>query len=321
VSLSKTCIPLPVQLIPNSHGLFQSVGMDTLVGIVPCFLFLRHYINSSRPTKATNSSNSARTSASGKVPWRLPNDKKLRDQVVVLLAVLLTTYFASGYSAFAFDWLLYGLSASGIPINVAMHRSLQVLLGHLTWVASGSIILAKSVDFFKQKQLSETDGKSARKWYTLKFSDTWVWWSIGGYYASAFIFNMADVVNQFAGLVDQMPEEDNVVSKMINPENNDVLALAVGSLAPCGTAPWWEEILYRGFTLPALSLSMPVHFAVPLSAILFAAHHLSLQSMIPLTALGYVWALTYIKSTNLFVTIVIDAMWNSRVFLGSLLGL
>lgn len=32
--LSKHCIPFPVQLIPNNHGLFQSIGLDSLAGTI-----------------------------------------------------------------------------------------------------------------------------------------------------------------------------------------------------------------------------------------------------------------------------------------------
>ena len=29
---------------------------------------------------------------------------------------------------------------------------------------------------------------------------------------------------------------------MINPEHNDLRALAMGAIAPCVSAPWWEEV-------------------------------------------------------------------------------
>jgi membrane protease YdiL (CAAX protease family) len=51
------------------------------------------------------------------------------------------------------------------------------------------------------------------------------------------------------------------------------------------------------------------------------AHHLSTQTMIPLMTLGFVWAMLYVLSGNLLVTVLIHSMWNSRVFLGSLLGI
>ena len=111
------------------------------------------------------------------------------------------------------------------------------------------------------------------------------------------------------------------VTKMINPENNDLAASIVGYVAPCLSAPWWEEILYRGFMLPFLCLYLPFWPASLLSALIFAAHHMSATGFIPLTTLGMTWAVLYAKCGNLLVTVLIHAMWNSRVFLGSWFGL
>ena len=106
-----------------------------------------------------------------------------------------------------------------------------------------------------------------------------------------------------------------------NPENNDLAASLVGYIAPCITAPWWEEVLYRGFLLPALTLQMKFWPAVFVSGVVFSVHHVSTTGAIPLAILGWTWAAIYAKSGNLLVTILIHAMWNSRVFLGSWLGL
>ncbi|CAM9692173.1 unnamed protein product, partial [Phaeothamnion confervicola] len=232
-------------------------------------------------------------------------------QLPVVTAVLIMAYFLSGYGALAWEYILYGMAAAGVPLTIAMHRALQVLLGHLMWVAMGAKILGFSLrPFFNRKE---------GKWLRLKWRTQWVWWVIGGYYVSSALFNVADLANQF--LCPVMPETEGVVARMINPEGNDMAAMAVGSIAPCITAPWWEEVLYRGFLLPALTLYMPLPLAVPVGSVLFAAHHMSVPSMLPLTALGLVWSLLYMLSGNLVVTVIIHALWNSRVFLGSLLGL
>ena len=42
--------------------------------------------------------------------------------------------------------------------------------------------------------------------------------------------------------------------------------------------------------------------------------------MLPLAVLGLTWALLYVYSGNLLVTMIVHSMWNARVFLGSLLG-
>jgi len=54
------------------------------------------------------------------------------------------------------------------------------------------------------------------------------------------------------------------------------------------TCQVFEEILYRGFLLPTLVCYMPMHFAIPASSILFAAHHLNICGVLPLSVLGFV---------------------------------
>ena len=209
-----------------------------------------------------------------------------------------------------------------------------MLLGHLAWVVVGSAIMAGVLSpkpFFGggwAKSKSEGGKKinkkvlRARRWFTNQWDTYWLWWAVGGYFVSAWLFNVADFANQillpphlFAA------QGEGVVAQLINPENNDFLASLVGYIAPCLSAPWWEEVLYRGYLLPALSLFMGFWPSVIVSGILFSWHHLSLMGAIPLMVLGWLWAAIYAKSSNLLVTILIHGMWNSRVFLGSWLGL
>jgi membrane protease YdiL (CAAX protease family) len=152
---------------------------------------------------------------------------------------------------------------------------------------------------------------------------TWLWWAIGGYYASCWVFSCADVLNQLLlpdAVLDAQALAESVVEQMVNPEQNDKLAMAVASLAPCVSAPLWEEVLYRGFLLPTLGAFFPLPLSLPLSGLLFGLHHQIPASALPLSALGLAWALLYVLSRNLWVPVLVHAMWNSRVFLGSLLG-
>ena len=59
--------------------------------------------------------------------------------------------------------------------------------------------------------------------------------------------------------------------------------MAVGAVGPCISAPIFEEVLYRGFLLPALSVGMKLPMAIPVSSVLFAVHHLNLGGIIPLS--------------------------------------
>lgn len=182
-------------------------------------------------------------------------------------------------------------------------------------------------------------GKSA--WWSSTRRANWVWWVVGGYAVTLLFSHAADIANTLF-----LPErwlgghERNVVSRMtaygaegvgepfspfapglgIGPLA-DALALGIGSVAPCISAPWWEELFYRGFVYPWLASFLPMLLATPGSALLFAAHHAQGDALLPLSTLGLTWALLYLLSGNLFVVMVVHAMWNSRIFLTSLLAL
>jgi membrane protease YdiL (CAAX protease family) len=256
---------------------------------------------------------------------------------------LFIAYRWTGQLAHNCESVLYRMAGLGVPMTVAMHRSLVVLVSHLSWVLIGTMILSidlypeffgrnilrnQWVKFLTQFNLKEASAglqnctvTTNSEWYTYEWNTSWVWWVVGGYLVSSWLFNVADMVNQillpasvFRGA------SEGVVAQLISPENNDIWASIVGYVAPCLTAPIWEELLYRGFMLPTLCLFMPFWAAVVVSGLIFSAHHMSVTGFIPLMVLGMVWAILYAKCRNLMVTVLIHAMWNSRVFLGSWLG-
>lgn len=292
-------------LIPNKKNLFQSIGYDSVAGalVAGAFFGWRRWLM--KPPATPIIKNLLRVDDP---PWKVPRDAKKRIGQTSLL--LFVAYLASGYGALFSEQILYLLAGSGVPLTVATTRAWKVLLGHLMWVYMGISILRRLKPFFPKKGT----------WLQWKWKSNWLWWAIGGYYISALFFNMADVVNQMI-LPSSLFDEETVVSKLINPENKDRMAMAIGSIGPCVSAPVFEEVLYRGFLLPALACFLPMWAAIPTSSVLFAIHHLNPTMVVPLSMLGFIWAILYAKSGNLIVTILIHAMWNSRVFLGSLLGL
>ena len=389
--LTQHQLTFPFQLIPNDEGWFQSIGLDSLAGMVAFGALL--WIRKSSVEYAKSLSSSKRkvmgkegmdddgsitttvpaavppiwTDPKGsEAPWRLrsktkKNRKKKSEEKanvpvlhprttsVVAFVLLTIGYFSTGRLSLLFENLLYTAAGSGLPLTVPMHRSLVVLLGHLAWVGVGSTILAGVLSprpFFgggwttttmtsKQNddpQAGVDDRKQSKKrmqkmlrpyrWYTNKWDTYWLWWTIGGYFVSAWLFNIADFINQIIlppYLFAQQGE--GVVAQLINPENNDFFASLVGYIAPCLSAPWWEEVLYRGYLLPALGLFMGFWPSVFVSGVLFSVHHLNLMGALPLMVLGCLWAALYAKCGNILVTILIHGMWNSRVFIGSWLGL
>lgn len=296
-------------LIPNEKNLFQSIGYDSVVGalVATVFLLWRRFLVR-RPDGKEAPPLLPKMLEVSHPPWKVPREAKRRIGQTTLL--LLVAYLASGYGAVFSEQILYLLAGSGVPLTIATTRAWKVLLGHLMWVYMGIRILRRLNPFFPKKGT----------WLRWKWRSNWVWWAIGGYYVSALFFNMADVLNQLI-LPTSLFEEETVVSKLINPENKDLVAMGIGSVGPCMSAPIFEEVLYRGFLLPALTCFLPMWAAIPASSVLFAIHHLNPTMVLPLAMLGFIWAILYAKSRNLTVTILIHAMWNSRVFLGSLLGL
>jgi hypothetical protein len=61
-----------------------------------------------------------------------------------------------------------------------------VLVSHLVWVLPGSLVLrlCKGMLSFKARQL----GKQLRQ--------SWVWWTVGGYFASCAVLNVSNMINE-----------------------------------------------------------------------------------------------------------------------------
>ena len=92
-------------------------------------------------------------------------------------------------------------------------------------------------------------------------------------------------------------------------------------MTPCVGAPLYEEVQSRAFILQALTAVVPLRAAVVLSGVLFGIQHLQLGLALPLSVTGAFWGALYVQSGNLLVPVLVHALWNARIFLGSYLGL
>ena len=81
----------------------------------------------------------------GQGPWKFPkpSPEKASPRVtsMVALGLLVSAYFMTGRLASMIELYLYALAGMGLPMSIAMHRSLVVLGGHMAWVLIGSGIL------------------------------------------------------------------------------------------------------------------------------------------------------------------------------------
>ena len=337
--LTQKELVFPIQLIPNKKGHFTGIGWDSLAGIFTLCayqVFRRKSRENALPSITGNPE-------PNEAPWNLPShNPRHRLTAVLTAAVLVNAYFATGRFSIFWEDTVFALSGLGFPITMPMQRSLCVLLGHLSWLLLGALLLRwlpRPPKFFQpanhedalvmepksEETAAESDEtKESRPfvWFRSCRQSKWLWWVIGGYFVSNWFFNIADLANQYI-LPESVLEDaqESVVSQLVNPEHNDWLASAVGYVAPCITAPWWEEILYRGFALAGLTQLFGYRWAVFLQGVIFSAHHMSLSAALPLAVLGWTWAVLYTKSRNLWVVVAVHSLWNSRVFLGSWLGL
>eukprot|EP00977_Amphora_coffeiformis_P010598 scaffold2500_cov176-Amphora_coffeaeformis.AAC.9 len=342
--LTQKELVFPFQLLPNKKGHFTGIGWDSLAGFFTLCIY-QVFRRKSRDNNNDALPSITGRPASNEAPWNLPSHNPRHRLTSVLTAVVLVNaYFATGRFSIFWEDTLYVLSGLGFPITAPMQRSLCVLLGHLSWLLLGALLLRwlpRPPKFFQpenhddslikapvSEETNTSDNDETKEpprpfvWFRSCRRSKWLWWVIGGYFVSSWLFNISDVVNQYI-LPESVLEDaqESVVSQLVNPEHNDWLASAVGYVAPCITAPWWEEILYRGFALAGLTQLFGYRWAVFLQGIIFSAHHMSLSAALPLAVLGWTWAVLYTKSRNLWVVVAVHSLWNSRVFLGSWLGL
>ncbi|EKX73169.1 conserved hypothetical protein [Theileria equi strain WA] len=292
-------IILPYQLIPTDSGLGVDIGLDTIVSMVFSYLFLNDLNISSKPLI-------------------VPEDIKKRIPWVVLS--LIGSYVLSGYFTHVIDNAILLISAMDAPVSVAMHQSLRVLIGHIFWVLVGSMIINKTV--------FPLSFNANNPWYKFRINDNWVFPCLSGYFLSCTLYNLADlfysflvkIYSTFTSNADRFDNSDeNLVSQLT--ESNEVLPTILGAIGPCITAPWWEETLYRVLILKSLNIYLPHLLSSIISSFLFAVHHLNPRSVIHLFVLGVIWSLIEKNFDNLIVTIIIHSLWNSRIFIGSMIGL
>ncbi len=86
-------------------------------------------------------------------------------------------------------------------------------------------------------------------------------------------------------------------------------------LTVAGLAPFFEELLFRGFLLPVLARHQPMAMALLLSALLFGAIHLQPSGLPTLSTLGLAMGLAMRQTGSLRTPILVHACWNGSLFL------
>ncbi|GFE52739.1 CAAX amino terminal protease family protein [Babesia ovis] len=287
-------ILFPYQLIPVTSGFGVDVGLDTIVSLGSSYLLWKSVQH-----------------PEGELILK-QNDKFL---IPLVGAGLLGSFYISGYAAQVVDNGMLLFSAMDLPISPALQRSMRILLSHLTWVFIGAKMLNYVVPL--------NSGKCP--WFRMDAQELWVYKALTGYFVSCGLYNVTDTIFNIAEALKKLlePHDTEMYDEMsdnVLMEPSDLIPSIITALGPCITAPWWEEMLYRIFVFKTMNLKLPRNVATCIAALIFAVHHMNPRSVLQLFSLGVLWSLIEQGTNNVFISIAIHSLWNTRIMLGTLLG-
>ncbi len=227
------------------------------------------------------------------IPWSTPWDGE------TILQVFIVGFFFMGQ---IFVPLVLSLLPIPRPVGDVRLQAFYVLVSYLLVASGALLVLYLSLKrFFPLPEF----------WFRFRFQDKWFLWGLGGYCAALPIVVVVSLINQ------QLWQGQGGSNPLLQLalESQDGVALGIFFSTAAIAAPFFEEILFRGFLLPSLTRYLPVWGSILISSLLFAIAHLSLSEILPLTALGIVLGVVYTRSRNLFAPILLHSLWNSGTLL------
>jgi uncharacterized protein len=227
------------------------------------------------------------------IPWSTPWDGE------TILQVFVVGFFFMGQ---IFVPLVISVLPIPRPITDVRLQAFSVLISYLLVALGALLVLYFSLKpFFPLPEF----------WFRFRFQDNWFLWGLGGYCTALPIVVVVSLINQ------QLWQGQGGSNPLLQLalESQDGVALGIFFSTAAIAAPFFEEILFRGFLLPSLTRYLPVWGSILISSLLFAIAHLSLSEILPLTALGIVLGVVYTRSRNLLAPMLLHSLWNSGTLL------
>lgn len=223
------------------------------------------------------------------VPWSTPWNGETVWQVFVL------GFFLMGQILLPLAFSLLQIK----PVNAGVRvQAVYVLASYLLLALAGLSVLYVSIKQFLPLPAG---------WFRFQWRGNWFLWGLGGYCVALPLVVVVSLINQ--QLWQGQGGSNPLLSLAL--EGQDRVALAIFFFTAAIAAPLFEEFLFRGFLLPSLTRYLSVWGAIITSSLLFAAAHLSLSEILPLTVLGVVLGVVYTRSRNLLAPMLVHSLWNS----------
>ncbi|HEY9642818.1 MAG TPA: type II CAAX endopeptidase family protein [Coleofasciculaceae cyanobacterium] len=217
-----------------------------------------------------------------------------------ILQVLVVGFFFMGQIVIPLIVGAFGVSFAAFGIRA---KAAYTLTYYLLMAGSGLAVLYFSI----KPYLPLPEG-----WFRPTGKRSWILWGVGGYFAALPLMLLISILNQ---QIWQGQGGSNPLLQIVL-EEGDPIALAMFFFTAAIAAPVFEELFFRGFLLPSLTRYVPVWGAIGLSALIFAAAHLSLSEVLPLTVLGTVLGFVYTRSRGLLASMLLHSLWNSVTMIG-----
>ncbi len=144
-------------------------------------------------------------------------------------------------------------------------------------------------------------------WFRFDWKSNWFQWGLGGYLVATPMVIVVSLINE---KIWQGQGGSNPLLQIVL-EGKDSTALLLFFLTAAVAAPLFEECLFRGFLLPSLTRYLPGWAAIGISGLAFGIAHLSLSEIVPLTTLGVILGVVYVRTRNLLAPMLLHSLWNS----------
>jgi uncharacterized protein len=234
---------------------------------------------------------------SDRLSWDTPWDG------FTLWLVLVVGFFFVGQIAlpilFSGLWAILGFDPGSFSLR---YKAIYVVLSYLAMTIAGLSVLYIAIKPFRPLPAD---------WFSFRWLSCWPLWGFGGYVVALPLVILVSVINQ---LIWQGQGGSNPLL-MLALESQDTFVLLCFAFTATIAAPFFEEIMFRGFLLPSLTRYLPVWGAIGLSSLIFALAHQSLSEVLPLTTLGCILGFVYTRSKNLLSSMLVHGLWNGGTLL------